>query len=109
MQSGVQGSESTVRSIGWLVLLLVALAAVRLSILGAYPLMDKTESRYAAVAREMAVSGDWLSWSRELLPDGVRNSRGKKRAARLTLRLSSAKSSPFEISSRLRNLPYSRS
>lgn len=38
----------------------VAVAAVRLATLGAYPLMDTTESRYAEIARKMLETGDWL-------------------------------------------------
>mgnify|MGYP003693607271 CR=1 FL=1 len=33
---------------------------VRLVTLGAYPLMDSTESRYAEIARKMLETGDWL-------------------------------------------------
>jgi len=34
--------------------------AVRLVTLGAYPLMDSTESRYGEIARKMLETGDWL-------------------------------------------------
>ena len=34
--------------------------AVRLATLGAYPLMDSTESRYGEIARKMLETGDWL-------------------------------------------------
>ncbi len=42
----------------WLALAIVI--AVRLATLGAYPLMDSTESRYAEIARKMLETGDWL-------------------------------------------------
>ncbi|MCX7048092.1 MAG: glycosyltransferase family 39 protein [Candidatus Sumerlaeota bacterium] len=41
--------------------LLALLALTRLLTLGAYPLMDTTESRYAEVAREMVATGDWIT------------------------------------------------
>lgn len=40
---------------------LAALSAVRLLSLGAYPLMDTTEARYAEIARKMAELGDWVT------------------------------------------------
>jgi 4-amino-4-deoxy-L-arabinose transferase-like glycosyltransferase len=44
----------------WLAVLLVAVVAIRLASLGAYPLLDPTESRYADLARRMLATGDWL-------------------------------------------------
>ena len=41
-------------------LALAIVIAVRLATLGAYPLMDSTESRYAEIARKMLETGDWL-------------------------------------------------
>ncbi|HQR11210.1 MAG TPA: glycosyltransferase family 39 protein [Casimicrobiaceae bacterium] len=43
-----------------LLFLLAAMAVVRLLTLGAYPLLDPTESRYAEIARKMLETGDWL-------------------------------------------------
>jgi len=45
------------RSLAWFV---VAVVAVRVATLGAYPLMDTTEARYAEIARMMLETGDWL-------------------------------------------------
>jgi 4-amino-4-deoxy-L-arabinose transferase-like glycosyltransferase len=45
----------------WLVGLIVVAIAVRLATLGLYPLMDNTEARYAEVARQMVVTGDWIT------------------------------------------------
>lgn len=50
----------TARERRWLALLIVAVVSVRLATLGAYPLMDSTESRYAEIARKMLETGDWL-------------------------------------------------
>ena len=44
----------------WLALSVLAAVAVRLVTLGAYPLMDTTEARYAEIARKMLETGDWL-------------------------------------------------
>jgi 4-amino-4-deoxy-L-arabinose transferase-like glycosyltransferase len=45
----------------WLVGLLLFAFLVRLATLGAYPLMDNTEARYAEVARKMVETGDWVT------------------------------------------------
>jgi 4-amino-4-deoxy-L-arabinose transferase-like glycosyltransferase len=65
MVSQVRGGESPrARASGrpgsraWLLLLG---AAVYLAFLGAYPLLDPDEGRYAEMAREMIESGDWLA------------------------------------------------
>ena len=50
----------TARERRWLLGLVVTLVVVRLVTLGAYPLMDSTESRYAEIARKMLQTGDWL-------------------------------------------------
>lgn len=42
-------------------LVIVVCIAVRLATLGAYPLMDSTESRYAEIARKMLETGNWLT------------------------------------------------
>ena len=44
----------------WLVALILLSAIVRLATLGAYPLMDNTEARYAEVGRKMLETGDWI-------------------------------------------------
>jgi 4-amino-4-deoxy-L-arabinose transferase-like glycosyltransferase len=43
-----------------LALFIVVVLAVRLATLGAYPLMDSTESRYGEIARKMVETGRWL-------------------------------------------------
>jgi 4-amino-4-deoxy-L-arabinose transferase-like glycosyltransferase len=50
----------TARERTWLVLLLVVVVGVRVATLGAYPLLDPTESRYAEIARKMLETGAWL-------------------------------------------------
>jgi 4-amino-4-deoxy-L-arabinose transferase-like glycosyltransferase len=52
---------SRAREERWLLWLVAAAIAVRLATLGAYPLMDNTEARYAEVARQMVVSGDLVT------------------------------------------------
>lgn len=44
----------------WLLALLLLAIAVRVATLGAYPLMDNTEARYAEIARKMVETGDWV-------------------------------------------------
>ncbi len=51
----------TARERRLLALFVVTVILVRLATLGAYPLMDSTESRYAEIARKMLETGDWLS------------------------------------------------
>lgn len=41
--------------------MVLLVGAARIGTLGAYPLMDTTESRYAEVAREMVVYDDWIT------------------------------------------------
>jgi 4-amino-4-deoxy-L-arabinose transferase-like glycosyltransferase len=43
------------------VLVLLIAAALRLVISGVIPVIDPTEGRYAQIAQEMAVSGDWVT------------------------------------------------
>jgi 4-amino-4-deoxy-L-arabinose transferase-like glycosyltransferase len=50
----------TPRERHWLVVVLVVVVVVRLATLGAYPLMDTTEARYAEIARKMLETGDWV-------------------------------------------------
>ena len=40
---------------------LIAVVAVRLVTLGFYPILDKTEARYAEIALRMAAGGDWIT------------------------------------------------
>jgi 4-amino-4-deoxy-L-arabinose transferase-like glycosyltransferase len=54
------GLALTAREHRAFVALLVVIVGVRLATLGAYPLMDSTESRYAEIARKMLETGDWL-------------------------------------------------
>jgi len=41
--------------------MIAAAAVARLASLGLYPVMDKTEARYAEIARKMAELGDWVT------------------------------------------------
>jgi 4-amino-4-deoxy-L-arabinose transferase-like glycosyltransferase len=49
------------QTIRWCVIALVLIGLVRLLSLGAYPLMDNTESRYAEIGRVMASTNDWIT------------------------------------------------
>ena len=50
----------TARERRGLLMLVVAVLVVRIATLGAYPLLDPTESRYAEIARKMLETGNWL-------------------------------------------------
>jgi 4-amino-4-deoxy-L-arabinose transferase-like glycosyltransferase len=52
--------ELSPRERRWLIVSVAFLATIRLATLGAYPLLDPTESRYAEIARKMLETGDWL-------------------------------------------------
>lgn len=54
-------TESHVAVSRALLLALVAVVLARLVTLGAYPLMDNTEARYAEIARKMVELGDWVT------------------------------------------------
>lgn len=45
----------------WATAVLMAVLALRLITLGLYPLTDSTEARYAEMARQMVVTGNWLT------------------------------------------------
>jgi 4-amino-4-deoxy-L-arabinose transferase-like glycosyltransferase len=45
----------------WLLAILVVALAIRIATLGAYPLMDNTEARYAEIARKMVETGNWVT------------------------------------------------
>ena len=53
--------DLTARERRALALFVVVVIVVRLATLGAYPLMDSTESRYAEIARKMLETGNWLT------------------------------------------------
>ncbi len=54
-------NASYTREQRWLLGLLVFAFVVRLTTLGAYPLMDNTEARYAELARKMVETWDWVT------------------------------------------------
>jgi 4-amino-4-deoxy-L-arabinose transferase-like glycosyltransferase len=58
---GVLMDAAQARRHRWLTGLLLFAVLVRLATLGAYPLMDNTEARYAEVARKMVETGNWVT------------------------------------------------
>ena len=48
------------RTLRWLVAVVLAIGFVRLASLPLYPLIDRTEARYGEIARTMAETGDWV-------------------------------------------------
>lgn len=53
--------QSAIAAPSWLTLVLIAFAIVWFSTLGARRLLDPDEGRYAEIAREMLVTGDWIT------------------------------------------------
>ncbi len=63
--TALAGSEAAAR----LLAVVLLLALVRLLTLGAYPLMDTTEARYAEISRVMAERNDWITpWNDATTP-----------------------------------------
>lgn len=58
---GLVSSASSGSGNRWVIAALLFAGLSRLITLGAYPLMDTTEARYAEIAREMLSSGDWIT------------------------------------------------
>jgi len=52
---------STPRTIRFLLALLLVMTGIRLLALGAYPLLDLTEARYAEISRVMLATGNWIT------------------------------------------------
>ena len=57
---GASTASAAARLRRWLWGLVALTLVARLATLGAYPLMDNTEARYAEIARKMLETGDWL-------------------------------------------------
>jgi 4-amino-4-deoxy-L-arabinose transferase-like glycosyltransferase len=53
-------SASSASEHRWLIVVLLVALAIRVVTLGAYPLMDNTEARYAEIARKIVETGDWV-------------------------------------------------
>ncbi len=49
------------RNSRYLLLALFVILVLRIIVLGAYPLMDTTEARYAEIAREMVATNNWIT------------------------------------------------
>lgn len=67
MSKGMARREASSETlVGWMIAILLG---VRLVSLGLYPLMDKTEARYAEISRVMFSLGDWITpWYNTNIP-----------------------------------------